>query len=61
MGTKARVEPPQTLAAQQGIGPTGRPLCPLGLGSVPFGPCVKYTLSYPVFTPKLSTHHMHDP
>jgi hypothetical protein len=36
METKARVEPPQTLA--------GRPLGPLGLGSGPLGPRVKYTL-----------------
>jgi hypothetical protein len=35
VATKARAEPPETLA--------GRPLGPLGLGSGPLGPRVKYT------------------
>jgi hypothetical protein len=35
MVTKARAEPPQTLADQL-------PLVPLSLGSGPLGPCVKY-------------------
>jgi hypothetical protein len=35
MATKVQAEPPQTLA--------GRPLCPLGLGSDPLSPRVKYT------------------
>jgi hypothetical protein len=30
-------------SADQGVGPVGRPLCPLGLGSCPLGPHVKYT------------------
>jgi hypothetical protein len=29
--------------ADQGVGPAGRPLSPLGLGSGPLGPRVKYT------------------
>jgi hypothetical protein len=29
--------------ASQGVGPAGRPICPLGLGSDPLGPRVKYT------------------
>jgi hypothetical protein len=35
MATKARAEPPQTLAS--------RPLGPIGMGSGPLGPRVKYT------------------
>jgi hypothetical protein len=34
MTTKAQAKPPLNLA--------GRPLCPLGLGSSPLGPRVKY-------------------
>jgi hypothetical protein len=33
----------KTLPAGQGVGPTDRPLCPLGLGSGPLGRRVKYT------------------
>jgi hypothetical protein len=48
VATKAQAKPPQTLA--------GQPLGPLGLGSGPLGPHVKYT---PVVTMILTFDQLH--